>query len=434
MRHLTAELTGTGGRLKSTPEDFRVDEIPLWEPSGEGGHLLVRIRKRGMTTLEAVAHVARALELPEREVGYAGIKDARAVATQWLSLPFGRAERLDALRHPWLSIEERARHSHRLRPGDLAGNRFTIVLRDVDADALPRAQAILALLSRRGVPNWFGAQRFGAKDDTDRIGRALVRGDADEALAWYLGRPSPRENDPRIRAARAAFDAGQPAEAAALFPPRLRLEAGVARAFAEHGDALRALLKVPRRLRLLFLSAWQSRLFNRCLEARFATLDRLLEGDVVVRHETGKAYPVLDAARDQPRADAFELSPAGPLFGPGLMRTRAAAAEPEEAVFAAEAQALDHGAQPFRDLHLRGERRAYRFPLQHATAELLPSEPAADDTTPALRLSFELPRGCYATSVIAEVTKSTASGEAEPAAAAEAEDADDAGTSAPDAV
>ncbi|MBM4014006.1 MAG: tRNA pseudouridine(13) synthase TruD [Planctomycetes bacterium] len=433
MRHLTAELPGTGGRLKATPEDFRVDEVPLWEPSGEGGHLLIRIRKRGMTTLEAVAQVARALELPEREVGYAGIKDARAVATQWLSLPLGRAERLAALRHPWLSIEERARHSHRLRPGDLAGNRFTIVLRGVDAEALPRAQAILAVLTRRGVPNWFGAQRFGAKGDSDRIGRAFVRGDLGDALQWFLGRPSPRENDPRVRAARQAFDDGDPARAAALFPPRLRLEAGVARAFAEQRDPLRAWLKVPRRLRLLFLSAWQSRLFNRCLEARFEALDRLLDGDVVVRHETDKAYPVLDPAQDQPRADRFELSPAGPLFGPGLMRTRGAAAALEEALFAAEGQALDHGKQPFRDLHLRGERRAYRFPLRGATV----AEGASADASPepAITLSFELPRGCYATSVVAEVTKSTASGEeeaGEPANAAE-DDSATAETGAPDA-
>jgi tRNA pseudouridine13 synthase len=301
------------------------------------------------------------------------------------------------------------------------------------------------------VPNWFGAQRFGAKGDSDQIGRALVRGEPAEALAWFLGRPSPMENDPRIRAARAAFDAGRIAECANLFPPRLRLESTVARGFAEHGDALRALQKIPRRLRLLFLSAWQSRLFNRCLEARFETLDRLLDGDVVVRHETDKAYPVLDPGRDQPRADSFELSPAGPLFGPGLMRTRAAAAAIEEPVFAAEGVALDHGAQPFRDLHLRGERRAFRFPLRNATVEPLegtstavsvsagvdPSGPApAIAPEPALRLAFELPRGCYATSVIAEVSKCTSSGE-EAHGAAEGDSAANeplggAGASAPD--
>lgn len=401
MRHLTHDLPGTGGLLKSAPEDFCVEELPLWEPSGEGGHLLLRIKKRGMTTHEAVQHVARALNLPEREIGYAGIKDARAVATQWLSVPAVSQPRLRDLSHPWLTIEESVRHSHKLRVGDLAGNRFEITLRDVVADAEPRARAILAVLVHRGVPNWFGPQRFGSKGDTDQIGRALARNDPAEALQWYLGRPSPLENDPRIRAARQFFADGRVAEAAAAFPPRLRTESLVARAYLDSHDPLRAMLKIPKRLRLLFLSAWQSRLFNRCLEARFATFDRLLDGDVIVRHETDKPYPVTDPARDQPRADRFEISPAGPIFGPGLMPTRGAAAEIEQRPFRSEDFALDHARQPFHDLHLRGERRAYRFPLRKAEV---------DRHDGGLRLRFELPRSCYATSVLAEVTKTTASG------------------------
>lgn len=406
MRHLTSDLPGTGGRLKASPDDFRVDELPLWEPSGEGSHLLLRIEKRGLTTHEAVQHVARALRLHDRDIGYAGIKDARAVATQWLSVPAACEPRLGELAHPRMVVRESVRHSSKLRIGELEGNRFEIVLRDVAPDAAARARAIVAVLARRGVPNWFGAQRFGTKGDGDQIGRALVRGDCDAALGWYLGRPSPLENDPRIRRARQAFDEGRYDETARLLPPRLRNEATVLHAWRNGADPLDALMRIPRRLRLLFLSAFQSRLFNRCLEARFETFDRLLDGDVVVRHETGKAYPVIEPARDQPRAEKFELSPAGPLFGPGLMRTRGAAAAIEERVFEEERLALDHRQQPFPDLHLRGERRAYRFPLKNA---------AVDAHDGGLRLRFELPRGCYATSVIAEVTKTTASGEETPA-------------------
>ena len=151
MSTLTRDLPGTGGRIKAEPEDFRVDERSLYDPSGEGAHLLLRIEKRGMTTHEAVGHLSRALGLRERDVGFAGIKDSRAVTTQWFSVPAGCEPRLADLQHPWLTIHERARSSHKLRIGELEGNAFTIVVRDVAADAVARARAILAVLGRRGA-------------------------------------------------------------------------------------------------------------------------------------------------------------------------------------------------------------------------------------------------------------------------------------------
>src|SRR5688572_24187805 len=192
MRTLTRELPGTAGRIKTEPEDFRVDELSLYDPTGEGAHLLLRIEKRGMTTHEAVRRIAHALRVTERDVGFAGIKDSRAVTTQWFSVPAGCESRLSELDHPWLAIRERARTSQKLRIGELEGNAFSIVVRDAVPDAVERARAILDVLARRGVPNWFGAQRFGTKGDSDRLGRALVRGDCDEALHLFLGRPAPQ--------------------------------------------------------------------------------------------------------------------------------------------------------------------------------------------------------------------------------------------------
>jgi tRNA pseudouridine13 synthase len=400
MKFLTAALPGTGGVCKSEPEDFRVDEVLSAPPTGSGAQLLIRIEKRGMSTHEAVGHLCRALGLPERDVGFAGIKDARAVATQWMSVPAGLEERLDRLDHPWLTIRERARHATKLRTGELSGNRFEIVLRGVGEDALARARAILAELARCGVPNWFGAQRFGTKGDGDRLGRALVREDGAEALALFLGRPSPREHDPRIKAARALFDEGKFEEAAEAYPGRLRAEAAVLRAWLAHRDPIRALARLPKRLRLLFLSAYQSHVFNRCLEARFgegdSAFDRLRDGDVVLDHASGRTSVVDDAVKAQGRADRFEISAAGPIFGPGLLPARRDAARLERAIFDAEELDPEEGRQPFRDLHLRGERRAYRFPLRDA-------EVAAHEH--GLVLRFFLPRGCYATNVVAEVTK-----------------------------
>lgn len=403
-------LVGIGGRIKCEPEDFRVDEIALYAPSGEGPQLLLRIEKRGMTTHEAVQHLSRAFHIPERDVGFAGIKDSRAVTTQWMSVPAACESRLAALDHPWLKIREQVRHAHKLRVGELDGNRFEIVVRELVGPvevALENARAIVALLAKRGVPNWFGEQRFGTKGDSDLLGKALVRSDCAEALALFLGRPAPQEHDPRIRAARRHFDEGDLAAALASYPPRLRTEATVLNAYREHKDPFRALMKIPKRLRLLFLSAYQSRLFNRCLAARFDSLDRILEGDVVVRHATDRAYPAGDLAQDQARADRFEISPAGPLFGPGLLRPRGEAARAEEAVFAAEGLDLEERRQVFPDLHLRGERRAYRFPLRDATVD-----PIEDGRGRGLVVRFTLPRSCYATVVLAELMKDAAAAQA----------------------
>jgi tRNA pseudouridine13 synthase len=402
VRLLTRDLPGTGGLVKSVPEDFVVDELPLYTPSGDGPQLLVRVRKRGMTTHEMVQRVAKTLHLPDRDVGFAGIKDSRAVTTQWISVPAAAESRLADLSHPWIAVVETARNSRKLRIGELEGNRFEIVVRSVEPDvptAVERARTILAELARRGVPNGFGEQRFGTKGDSDLLGRALVQGDAKEALALYLGRPAPSEHDPRILAARRLFDEGKLEEAERSFPPRLRTEAIVLHAFRQHGDPFRALFKIPRRMRLLFLSAYQARVFNRCLEARFETLDRLLDGDVYVRHETNQEYHCSDPAREQPRADRFEISPAGPIFGPGLMRPTGESAAIESEIFTEERLDPAEWRQLFPDLHLRGERRAYRFPLRDASVE-------AHEHGVVLR--FTLPRGSYATNVVAEVTKQRA--------------------------
>ena len=85
LPYFTADLPGTGGFLRTHPEDFRVDESALYEPSGEGKHVYFRLWKRGIDTFEAIRRVARALDLPERAFGYAGLKDSRAVTTQWVS-------------------------------------------------------------------------------------------------------------------------------------------------------------------------------------------------------------------------------------------------------------------------------------------------------------------------------------------------------------
>jgi len=172
LPYLTSALAGTGGTLRTNDDDFVVDEELPYAPSGAGDHVFVRIEKRGLTTLDAVRALARALGVRDRDVGVAGMKDRRAVTRQWLSLPppvapeQALAAALPDDVAPALRVLEAHRHPHKLRTGHVRANRFVLRVRGVDAGACDRARKILAALSQPpGAPNWYGEQRFGKDGD-----------------------------------------------------------------------------------------------------------------------------------------------------------------------------------------------------------------------------------------------------------------------------
>jgi tRNA pseudouridine13 synthase len=148
-------------RLKGSPEDFTVEEELGFVADGGTAHVLLKVRKREQDTLEVARALARIAKVLPREVGFAGLKDRLAVATQWFSVP-ARPAAVDWLGQagPGFEVLEAASHSRKLRRGALRGNSFRVVLRGLtaDADALERR---LAAIVARGVPNYFGPQRFG---------------------------------------------------------------------------------------------------------------------------------------------------------------------------------------------------------------------------------------------------------------------------------
>lgn len=172
------------GRIKVHPEDFVVEEIPAYAPAGAGEHVFVRFTKTDRTTLDAMRMVARALGCDPREAGFAGMKDRRAVTTQTVSLhaprgirPADLAERARSLAIDGIVVHEATPHGHKMKAGHLAGNRFSIVVRDVPRDSLAHVSEVLERTSRQGVPNAFGAQRFGRGGDNVARALAWLRGD-----------------------------------------------------------------------------------------------------------------------------------------------------------------------------------------------------------------------------------------------------------------
>lgn len=393
-RYLTGRFPGTGGGIKENADDFFVEEIPLYLPCGEGEHLYLTVEKRGLTTLDLLQQLARALNVSERELGYAGLKDARAVTRQTISIPGVTPEQVQALSLPGVTVLDARLHRNKLRTGHLAGNRFRIRIRGVAENAVTTAGDVLHVLQNVGVPNYFGEQRYGILANSHYIGRALLRGDFDEAARQIVGDPAAIGNE-RWRAAAERFRAGDLAGALAVLPGRQRDERRLMQALLDGRPVREAVLALPRKLLRLYLSAYQSSLFDRLVDMRLGTLDILWPGDLAFKHDNGACFYVEDAAAEQSRADHLEISPSAPLYGYKVHLARGEAGILEESLLLKEGVQLD----AFRlagGLGMEGERRPLRVPLREATVSGEEND---------LLVSFALPKGSYATSVLREIVK-----------------------------
>jgi len=172
------------GRLKEQPEDFVVEEVPLYEPSGEGEHLYLWIEKTDFTASQLASHIGQSISIRPREIGMAGRKDRRAVTRQFVSIPVGHEDEVSAIDNDQVRVLSQKRHTNKLRTGHLKGNRFVIRVRAAQANERPFTEDVRTnwreaaeVLQQNGIPNYFGQQRFGNFGDTAMPGMALIRPD-----------------------------------------------------------------------------------------------------------------------------------------------------------------------------------------------------------------------------------------------------------------
>jgi tRNA pseudouridine13 synthase len=340
--YLTSAMPGIGGRMRVEPEDFRVDERPLYLPCGEGEHLYLKVTKRLLSTPDLIRRISSTVGVKVQGIGTAGLKDARAITTQMVSLHGVTTDCLSRLKtdDQMLAIEVLGRHRNRLRPGHHAGNWFRLVIRDVGEQAKEVVSPILEELTRRGVPNYFGPQRQGKSGENYQVGAALLT-DA-----------SKRE-------------------------------------------------KMSRAKRMWYLNTFQSYLFNQILARRLDRIDRLFTGDWAMKMDNGACFLVEDAETEQARADRFEISPTGILFGSRVSWASGEPGEIERQVVEDNGSTRESLVEAAKACGFRGERRSFRIPL----AEL---DWVLDGSV--LTLSFFLPPGAYATSVLRELMKVPALG------------------------
>ena len=252
----TADLPGTGGRIRTVQDDFEVTEEGAYPLSGSGEHVYLWLEKRGNTTKFVVDELVKQLGMKFSDVGVAGLKDRHAVTRQWISLPRKYEAKLEGFALEGVRILNVTAHGNKLGIGHLRGNRFRIRVRGADPGGVARAELILQRLRGLGVPNYFGPQRFGNTGGNAVRGAELVR-------------------DGRMRGPES----------------------------------------IP--IKRFLIAALQSLLFNHILRLRLerGVYDGVLRGDVAKKHETGGIFVVEDALTESPRAAALEISATAPLYG-----------------------------------------------------------------------------------------------------------------------
>jgi tRNA pseudouridine13 synthase len=321
LPYLTRSVDPIKAEIRSTPDDFEVEEVPAYAPSGIGEHVFAFIEKRGLTTKDAVRALSQCVGADPRSAGWAGLKDRHAVTRQWISILGSTPEELMRAGVEGIRVLEAVSHPQKLRTGHLRANRFRIRLRQFDTMRMDDLRQVLSEIETHGLPNYYGEQRFGREGDN-----------AERALRWVLG---------EARAPRAGFQ------------------------------------------RKLEMSALQSEIFNRCVAERVqsSSLGQVFDGDVMKKHDTGGLFIATDVEEVQTRTDAWETSPTGPIFGAKMRWPEGEARAREEELLRQTGLSLDHLAKWKRVAP--GTRRFVRVPVQKIDLSVSDNTADLEFTLPA---------------------------------------------------
>jgi tRNA pseudouridine13 synthase len=280
MQYYATSTPGIGGALRTVPEDFLVDEIsPAGKGQRTGPYLICRLTKTNWELQHAVKEIARRLNISHRRIGWAGTKDRNARTTQLISLYKVTPEEIAALYLKDITLEPVGQSDEQLSLGDLEGNRFDICIRDADPEDLVGRVAAVTEAASKALPNYFGLQRFGViRPLTHRIGELILHGNYEQAVITYVGLAFPLENE-EVRRVRTVFmDTRDPAVALRELPVQMSFERSMLSYLHAHpGDYAGALRQLPPKLLSMFVSAFQSYLFNCALSHRLAEGHTLMD-------------------------------------------------------------------------------------------------------------------------------------------------------------
>jgi len=405
---------GLGGRIKATPEDFVVSEIPILPPREEGGRYTAAwIKTRNWETNRLVRMMSRELRISRRRISFAGTKDKRAITSQLFQFD-APIELVAGLRIKDVELLDFYQTSKKVEIGDLRGNRFDINVRDIQLSKEETAELIAATASQlaaaRGFPNFFGVQRFGSiRPITHVVGRFMVRGEFKAAVDAYVANPIEGEDEQAFEARTALEQSGDYGSALKMFPDVMSFEKAILNHLVKHpDDHIGALEQLPFNLLMMFVHGYQSFLFNRIVSERIRRglpLGMPIPGDVVMavgkdglpddRHFVPVNEDNLEKVGKQVTGGKAFVS--GVLFGSETTLAEGEMGEIERSIVESEGlRPHDFTLPAMPRLSSKGTRRALAMPLPRM--DVKPSDGA-------IEMKFELSKGCYATVLLREFMK-----------------------------
>ncbi len=426
IKYYATTTEGIVGTIKAKPGDFIVREVTNRTEGTAGKYLIAELTKTNWDTHTVARELARRLRVSRNRIGFAGTKDKFAVTTQKISLWDTEETALERIRITDVSLRPIGRSNKSVALGDLYGNEFSIVIRNVDGDRGGIQAAIDAITAELkaagGVPNYFGVQRFGTnRPITHLVGKLLIMNDLKGTVMSYIGKIFPDESA-EAKAARALCGQGELKACLTQMPVFLRYERAmlnelVKSSETERGEAqYRAAFSVlPKNLQKLFVHAYQAYLFNLILSRRLELglpFNQAVVGDVVCYHdERGIPDPERVEAVTAGKVDGINrlirhgrAFVTAPLVGSATAFGEGAVGELERAVLSDEQIAPEQfELEALPELSSRGSRRPLLVPVELRVQQL-----SADELNPGrwkVQLEFFLPRGSYATVVLREYVK-----------------------------
>jgi len=397
--------SGTGGVIRKSLEDFVVEEIPL--PGGPSGSLaLLVIEKRGIDTLTAAVMLSKKLKIPLKHVGFAGLKDTRAISRQRFTVKVPENFDVYSISSEKLKVIDVYRAKKHLRPGMLLGNSFTIRIRDLDVSVREAEDLLRGTLSQLselgGAPNFYGYQRFGVnRPNTHIVGKLLIQGDYEKAVMEMLATPYPNEPEDHKEARAFLAETMDFKRALKKFPRSLIFERLMIRWLIKRpGDYLGSLKRLPRYVLTLHVDAYLSYIFNKALSERLrklGSLRRVVEGDIIAKCDaygnpvrpTFIAKSPLELGEDQ-----VVLA-----FVPACVKVKPEGYMNELVLSLFKKEGLE---PPFKSLESLGLQGRMGLLRQLAFKPRDLSYTVKDD---ALEMKFALPKSSYATALLREVMK-----------------------------
>ena len=414
MRCYLCPADGTGGHLKTLPEDFVVREIsdpPRAKENGE--YTIATVTSRNWETNRLVRIMARSMGMSRERIGFAGTKDKRAVTTQLMSFrcPPGDLDKVDLKD---VEISGAYRGSRAIQIGDLVGNEFEIRVRDctMDPSLIPEtvSEDVSVIKRNGGFPNYFGVQRFGiVRPVTHLVGERLVRGDIEGAVRTYITFTTPEESE-ELQSVRRSLEGTEDwGRASSVMPEQMSFEKTMAQVLAGGGTWTDAVDAMPTNLQMMFVHAYQSYIFNEILSLRMERglpLNAPVEGDVVIPLDSNRTpqheNPILTTGRNidlvarQVRAGRAFVT--GALFGSESVLAEGEPGEIERKVIGDNSLSPEDFVIPgLPKCSSKGGRRELLCPVGEIGTEF------GDD---GYTLRFSLPKGNYATCLMREFMKS----------------------------